>query len=374
MIVPLYCVNEWACTKTRQGFLFKHPDRASIMVRFGDYPGQLFVQRGVLRRVLRLNPKVYDPPEYYGLADGGYQGGDGIDIYPKWTRTTLAKLDGTIRRHHIGHFTEAGTPTAPWPGARYPLAARPHGDGYQDIDGAHLIRAYSHAVAAWSYARDPVARMWSILCANQVMRRFPLVPFLDAEGPEYSLATMWRNVTTTPHQGALGVQRENAWALRCVVESQRAAPHPTQATWIRTFIDMLYIGQAESGATERHDRNSNLQQGEPWGMFGLADDVEVCTGWQWQFMAVAVREAMRVVPETYAHGRVVLERFKAMLDSAPRVHGDVYDGIPTAPGLPRYLVVARGGLLVPRVTEGVGPARAAYDGYAVKAFQEVGLL
>ncbi len=365
--------NGWTCTLTRNGHLFTHPDMPSILVRRGDYDGQMFVQRGWLRRVFDMNPKAYGPPSYYGEPDGGLQGGSDIELYPKWARGTQAKLDGTIRRHHIGKFNENGEPLAPWPGPRYPLAARYHGDGYQNIDGAHLIRAYSYAVAQFAHDCDPVARMWLILCAHEVMRRFPLAPFTDGEGPEYSLATMFRNVTATPHTGALGIQRENAWSLRCVVEAQRVAPSRIFETWITRFVDMLYMGQASNGATERHNKASGLQQSEPWGMFGLSEDVEVCVSWQIPFMVVAVREAMLVVPETYAHGRVVLERFRAIWDSAPRVGGDVYGGVATASGLNRYLVVARNGELVPRITEGVGPARADYDGYAFQAFREVGL-
>ena len=374
MRVPTFEFDGWKCEyNPRRGHLFTHPDKPSIMVRRGDYDGQLFVQRGWVRRLFHINPDAYGPPAYHGLEDGGYQGGGEIELHPKWTRETERRLDGTIRRHHIGRFSDTGEPLPPWPGPRYPLAARPQGDGYQAIDGAHLIRAYSHAIAQFAHDRDPVARYWLILCAHEVMRRFPLVPFMDGEGPEYSLATMFRNVTATPHTGALGIQRENAWSLRCVVEAQRVAPSRMFAVWIQRFVDMLYLGQAANGATERHDKNSGLQQGEPYNMFGLDANAEVCVSWQIPFMVVAVREAMRVVPECHAHGRVVLERFKSIWDSAPRVGGDVYDGIPTAPGLPRYLVVARDGQLVPRITEGVGPARSTYDGYAFQAFHEVGL-
>lgn len=355
--------NGWTCTLTRNGHLFKR-GREKILVRHG--PNRLLtVQRTWLARTFNLHP-----PTYGNVNDGGEQGGQGIVLYP--TTGSLAQLDGTIERHAIASFMGDGTPRPPWPGPRYPLSQDSESP-YKRIDGAHYVRAYSHAVAQFAHDRDPVARMWLILCAHEVMRRFPLAPFTDGEGPEYSLVTMLRNVFATPHTGALGIQRENAWALRCVVEAQRVAPSRMTESWVRQFVEMLYMGQAANGATERHDKASGLQQGEPWGMFGLAENVEVCVSWQIPFMVVAVREAMRVVPETYAHGRVVLARFKEIWRSVPYTTGDVYDGIPTAPGLPRYLVVARDGVLSNYIREGVGPARSAYDGYAFQAFREVGL-
>jgi len=323
MIVPLYSVNGWACTKTRQGFLFRHPDRASIMVRFGDYPGQLFVQRGWLRRVFRRNPDAYGPPAYHGLEDGGYQGGGEIDLHPKWTRETERRLDGTIRRHHVAFFNEDGTPWA-GDGMRYPLSGRYHGDGYHDIDGPHYIRAYTYAVAqyshAWLFGKDPVARMWLILCATHVMRRFPLTPFTNGDGPEYSLHSMWINVNASPHQGGLGICRELAWSLRCVVEAQRVAPCEEFRWWIVRMIDTIYMGQALNGACENHAFGQNLGQEEAEARaFGIQDGESWCVRWQAPFLIRAVREAMSVVPTTWAHGRTILERFKPWYEpSFPR--------------------------------------------------------
>ena len=340
----------------RKGHVFQR-GRERILVRRGEHPGQLLVQRTWFDRTFNI------PQPYYGSKDGGEQGGQGIDLYPKWERETLMRLDGTIRRHHIARFDEKGEPVMPWPGPRYPLAARPQPDGYQAIDGAHYIRAYSHAVAL---PRDPVARMWLILCAYDVLRRFPLVPFMDGDGPEFSLASMETNVWRYPHSGALGITRENAWCLRCVVEAQRVSPTDMFAEWISRFISMIELGQALNGAVERVGPSSGLHQSEPWGMFGLPADFEVCTWWQTTFMVVALDEAAKVLPRLQPKVRTILSRIAPWWQAVPIVPGDVYDGIPTAPGLPRYLVVARGGVLAPTITEGVGPARSAYD-YAAKA-------
>jgi len=368
--------NGWTCTLTRNGHLFKHPDKPSILVRRGDYDGQLFVQRGWLRRVFNMNPKAYGPPSYYGEPDGGLQGGSDIELYPKWARGTQAKLDGTIRRHHIGKFNEKGEPLAPWPGPRYPLAARYHGDGYQDIDGAHLIRAYEHAVAQFAHDRDPVARMWLILCAREIMRRFPILPFTDGEGPEYSLATMHKNVFADPHRAKLGVIRELAHSLRCVVESQRVAPMRLTETWITRFVEMLYMGQALNGAFGDFRYGEAMEQEAPWtvaqpgGFTVLSTDEGEFPSFQARFLYVALHEASKVVPATRTHVRVMLERAKRLEDSCVKVP-DLYR--PELRGLPRWVIVSRGGQLLSTVTEGVGYADTTYDEDMRKVWREQGL-
>lgn len=351
--------DDWTCEyQPRKGHIFTR-GRNRILVRKGEHPQQLIVQRSWLTRTANL------APPYYGAKDGGEQGGQGIDLYPAWSRETLMRLDGTIRRHHIARFDAQGEPLASWPGPRYALAARWQGDGYQAIDGAHLIRAYSHAIAAWAKLRDPVARMWLILCAHDVMRRFPLQPFTDGDGSEYSLVSMETNVWKNPHQGALGVTRENAWCLRAVVEAQRAAPSRVFAEWIRRFVAMVEMGQAHNGAVERVGQSSGLHQGEPWGMFGLSPDFEVCTSWQTPFLIVALAKA--VTPETRDHVRVILGRIQPWWRNVPLVLGE--DNAP--PGLPRYLIVARGGILATHIQAGVGPARPYYDSAAFAAFASV---
>lgn len=355
MRVPLFSFDGWTCTYSRLGHLFTHPDKPSIMVRRGDYDGQLFVQRGWLRRVLRINPDAYGPPTYWGLPDGGYQGGGEIDLHPKWTRETERRLDGTIRRHHIGFFNDDGTP---WTGDgwRYPLVARYHGDGYHDIDGPHYIRAYEYAVAQYAKNRCPVARMWQILCATHVMRRFPLQPFVNGDGPEYSLASMWANVSVSPHLGGLGICRELAWSLRCVVEAQRVSPTDEFRAWIERMIDTIYLGQALNGACESHTYGQGLAQEETEARaFGIPEGVSWCVRWQHPFLIRAVREAMDVVPSTASHGRTILERFRPWF----------FD--PTFPQ-GRYLVMSDG-----PITQGYGPGIPTYDEDARDAIRSAGL-
>jgi len=357
--VPIFEFDNWRCTYTRQGHLFERQGSPSIMVRRGDYDGQLFVQRGWLRRLFRLNPSAYSPPDYFGLPDGGYQGGGEIELYPKWTRQTQAHLDGTIRRHHIGFFNDDGTLWA-GDGMRYPLVGRYHGDGWHDIDGPHYIRAYYNAVALYAKTKDPVARMWLILCATHVMRRFPMTPFVNGDGPEYSLTSMWNNVNAAPHLGGLGICRELAWSLRCVVEAQRVSPTDEFKAWIVRMIDTIYMGQASNGACERHAYGQGLGQEEAEARtFGIKDGEDWCVRWQAPFLIVAVREAMAVVPETFVHGRTILERFR------PWYFGDV----PTA----KYLVMAKDGVVLPQITLGVGPGIPTYDEAAKTAIVSVGL-
>lgn len=369
VICPLFSVDGWECEwNPRVGHRFVRPDMPTILVRRGDFDGQLVVQRTLLDRVMNFRPEIY------GYQAGGYQGGGEIELFPKWSRETRLAMDGTMLRHPVGIFTAEGQPTT-GAGLRYALEARKLPNGYEKIDGPHLIRAYRHAVAQWKKDRDPAARMFLILCAFDVLRRFPLVSFADGDGGGiYSLASMERNVAATPHQGALGITRENAWCLRCVVEAYRAAPSPLFAEWIRRFVAMLDLGQSYGGALERHGFSDGLaEEQDDARRLGVQPDEEWCTSWQTPFLIVAVNEARKLVPTCAAAARNVMVRVRPWWREIEPVAGDVYDGNPTAPGLPRYLIVAKGGRPFERITRGVGPARAAYDGFAFQAFSEVGL-
>lgn len=365
MRVNIFEFDGWQVDyQPRKGHVFSR-GRDRILVR-RNKDGTLAVQRSWLDRTANLSPAPY------GSTSGGEQGGDGIELFPRWTRDNRLAMDGTAMRHDVGYFTPDGMPTL-GDGKRYPLAARNLANGYERYDGSHYIRAYRHAVAQWKKDRDPFARMWLILCAFDVIRRWPLVGFADGEGPEYSLAAMEQNVAASPHLGALGITRENAWGLRCVVEAYRASQYPLFRTWIDRFVRMVEVGQAANGAIERHTKASGLQQGEPWGMFNLPDYAEVCVSWQTPFLVVAVNEARKLVPECTESARTIMARIQAWWHNVELVPGDVYDGIPTNPGLPRYLVVAINGNLDDYISEGVGPARSQYDGYAFEAFKEIGL-
>lgn len=367
--VAAFEFGEWKCDyQPRRGHLFTAPGKPSILVRRGAYLGQLVVQRNWFRRLFNLRPDAYGPPSYFGLPDGGYQGGDRIVLLPQWSRSSQRQLDGTAMRHHVGFFDETGAPASPFPGPRYPLMARPHADGYQDIDGPHYIRAIEDAMVEFAKTGDPFARMWLILCANHVIRRFPPVPFTDGDGPEYSLASMETNVWMFPHTGALGIVRENAWCLRAVVEAQRVAPSLLFENWIKRFVAMAKNGQGLDGALERHTYADGLDEGEAYKL-GMATNLHYCTGWQPPFFVRAVREAMRVVPACFDDGRTILERCRNVWRTAPRVAGE--DNGPS--GLPRYLVIGDANGLYPEIRSGFGPARAYYDVDSFNCFLEVGL-
>ncbi len=360
--------NGWTCTLTRNGHLFSGP--STILVRHGDNR-RLTVQRTWFARASNLHPKPYG-----NVDDGGEQGGQGIDLYPKWTRATRDAMDGTIERHAIASFMGDGTPRPPWPGPRYPLSQDSESP-YKRIDGAHYVRAYSHAVAQFAHDRDPVARMWLILCAHEVMRRFPLASFTDGEGPEYSLATMHKNVFADPHRAKLGVIRELAHALRGVVESQRVAPMRITETWITQFVEMLYMGQALNGAFANNTIDEpSAEQGQPWtvaqpGSFRLlTPDEGEFPSFQARFMYVALNEASKVVPATRTHVRTMLERAKRLEDGCMKVT-DLYR--PELRGLPRWVIVSRGGQLLTDVTEGIGYADTTYDEDMRRVWQEQGL-
>jgi hypothetical protein len=411
--VPVFEFDGWTCEwNARKGaHTFKRGGQ-TIVVRSNAIPGAKHtaalplryarVDRTLLRRLAAwalLPPRLrahgdptVQPGDLVGfgnVTDGGEQGGQGIELLPTWTPETRAAMDGTIERHPCFAFNatsgapltraeigfaeqytlDAATPNTGRPSQFAPFVAPYSGkyERWQRIDGAHLVRAFEYAVAQFAHDRDPISRFDLVNVGHDVMRSYT-----TSETNGWSLAAMERNVFASPHTGGLGITRWNAWCLRAVVEAQRAAPSRVFADWIRRYVGVLYMGQAECGAFERHKFGDGIDQGEPVLLFGLPERYEWCTSWQVPFMVRAVREAMRVVPETQSQGRVILERAKRLWDRAPVVGGDVYDGIATASGLNRYLVIAENGVLVDRVTMGVGPARALYDADAFACFAEVG--
>lgn len=334
--VPLYEHDGWTVDyQPRKGHILQR-GRKRILIR--ESGRRMTVQRTWLDRVLNLHPAPHG-----NIFDGGEQGGGGIDLYPACS--DIARLDGTIERHAIGWWDEDGTPR--FPGTRYPLQQYEPTSPYKKIDGPHYIRAFGPAIGL----RDIVARFWLITCAHDILRRFPMTPFIDGDGPEYSLASMWINVNANPHQGGLGICRELAWSLRCVVEAQRVAPSETFRAWIVRMIDTIYMGQAANGACERHAFGQGLAQEETEAReFGIRDGEEWCVRWQHPFLIVAVREAMRVVPACYTNGRVVLERLRPWYeDSCPKG---------------RYLVMNEG-----PITRGFGPGIPTYDEVAREAIR-----
>lgn len=339
MIVPLYSVNGWTCDyQPRKGHvLTKGRDR--ILIR--ERGARMTVQRTWFDRVFDRHPEPYG-----NVYNGGEQGGGGIDLHPKYDR---AKLDGTIERHAIGWWNADGTPHMP--GTRYPLQSFEPTSPYAKLDGPHYVRAFGPGVGS----RDPVAIWWLQTCAYDVMRRFPLQPFTDGDGPEYSLHSMWINVNASPHQGGLGICRELAWSLRCVVEAQRVAPCEEFRWRIIRMIDTIYMGQALNGACESHTYGQGLAQEETEARsFGIPEGQSWAVRWQAPFLIRAVREAMDVVPSTHAHGRTILERFKPWYE----------------PSFPKgkYLVMNEG-----PITRGYGPGIPTYDEDAVMAIRSVGL-
>lgn len=320
-------------------------------------------RRLTVQRTLRSQKSDVHPAPYGNPTNGGEQGGPGIELHPRYDRV---KLDGTIERHAIGWWREDGTPY--FPGTRYVLGQEEPTSPYAKIDGSHYVRAFGPACRCEEEG-DPVGPWWLDVCAADVMRRWPLAGFTDAEGPEYSLFAMKRNVELMPGLGALGICRELAWGLRCVVESQRVRPTRMKKQWIGVMVWVIAQGQAANGAVERHGKETGLQQGEPWGMFGLEPGVEVCTSWQVPFLVRALREALEVVPELQAAVRSILRPIKGWWLTVPMVAGE--DG--SEPGLPRYLVVARDGKLEDVIQSGVGPARPYYDEDAHAVFADMGV-
>lgn len=395
MRVPLFEFDEWTCDYSpRIGHRFEHPLRGVVLVKPGSFPGQLVVQRTWARRLLNRRPEIHGP-KVYGTTAGGEQGGQGIEIDPVWDPWTRDALDGVALRHDVGFFAPDGTPSF-GDGKRYPLTARRLPNGFERYDGPHYIRAYRHALAQWNHDRDPFARMWLLCCWADVYRRFPLAPFVDTEGPEWSLASMGYNVTASPGLGALGITRENAWALRLGAEVlgvlrdssvslyaylRMKNLHPTNTPdgssyralnrkWCEKFVYVLHIGQAQNGALERHSvRDGVAQEASEYVSFGGSPDDEWCTSWQTPFLLVALARAARYLPEgrTRERAEQIVERVRPWWRNVPFTAGED----DSEPGLPRYLTVAKRGKLEDFIRSGYGPARTYYDESASAAMVEI---
>lgn len=355
-------------------------------------------------------------------ADGGEQGGQGIVLHPRFTRTTMAELDGTIERHPIGafHFDTGAPLTRDELGysANYVLdaatvASNPPfqlaqfiGGGWpnpavvtwQRIDVYHYCRAFNAAVAAWKAKREPVSFFVLIGCANEVLRWLPMLPVTNGD----SLWQRLRNLEGLAggHKGKMGVVRGRAHALRAVVEAAGALQDLNRnaaqdahlgrfEAWIRAAIDAEFLNQMPNGSyTSNTIDEPSSEQGQPWsvaqprayfpggepdfsqGSFRLlAPNEGEAPSWQLCFLTVALAEATRVVPEKLERVREILRGHQRIFSTCPMVP-DRYR--PWLRGLPYWLVVSRDGAAVP-VTEGIGLADTSYDSDAFRAFEEVGL-
>lgn len=355
------------------------------------------------------------------VTDGGEQGGQGIVLHPRYTRTTLAELDGTIERHPIAAFhfdtgmpltrddlgysanyvldgaTVASNPPyqlAQFIGGGWP---NPAVVTWQRIDVFHYCRAFNAAVAAWHAKRDPVGFFQLLACAHEVLRWLPLLPVTNGD----SLYQRLRNLEASGHHGKMGVVRGRAHALRVVVEAARAlqdlasrneAQAATLATfevWIRDAIDAEFLNQMSNGSyTSNTADEPSSEQGLPWsviqpraympggtpdfskGSFRLLSTSESeAPSWQLCFLTVALAEAAQVVPEKLDRVRVILRGHQRIFETCERV-ADRYHADKS--GLPYWLVVSRDGAAVP-VVEGIGLADTTYDADAYRAFSEVGL-
>ena len=347
MIVPMFNVGPWTCDyQPRKGHVFSDGAGGRILVR--EVGRRMTVQRTWRARYLNEHP-----PTYGNVHDGGEQGGGDINLRFRYDQ---ARLDGTIERHAIGWWEPDGTPHMP--GTRYPLQQFEPTSPYAKIDGAHYLRAFEYAGASL----EPVANFWRKTCSADVRRRFSYEPFSDAEGPEYSLGTMWVNVQGAARgSGALGICRELAHALRAVVESQRGLTTFEEFEWIRRMLTTIELGQAENGAVEAHTYGCGVAQEEAEARaFGIPEGTYWCVSWQVPYLIRAVYEAMRVEPGFRELGRRIIARFKPWYVRWPGT-------------LPRYLIMGRNGQPVKTITEGVGPGIPTWDADARYIIAELGL-
>jgi hypothetical protein len=304
-------------------------------------------------------------------------------------------MDGTIERHWIGAFhLETGAPLLREEigfqddyrldqcslNSEPPIQLRPFSTApiahklsdWRRIDAAHLIRAYSHAVAAYAAKQDPAARMWLICQAHDVIRSYCLRPIHEppyADGYDrLSLYKLKTNVWANPHLAKIGIVRWLAWSLRAVVEAQRVAPSRLFSAWIQEFVDLLLLAQAENGALADEVSSDSLNQDEPYQL-GLDRRLGVCTPWQHSFMVSALRKAVDVLPTLREPVRVIFARMAPMFRDVPYV-ADMYGGVP---GPNRYVVTSKDGELLPKITTGIAPARTENQADTFRCFEEMGV-
>lgn len=449
--VPLFEVGGWECSwEPRRGHTFARGlERIRVRsngawkpgmapVKHGEHLPARFMQvdRGLfaLARTAVLGPRrmrgfgentsstgVRELKGWGNVTDGGEQGGGGFSLHPRWRRSALQELDGTIERHPVAAFHwDTGRPLTRADLGHsddYVLDACGLNDGqpfqldpfvnpwtdhplkdWRRIDVFHYARAFDAAVAAWNARRDVVAFFWLICLAQEALRWLPLLPVTNGD----SLYQRLRNLETPQfgHKGKLGVVRGRAHALRVVVEAARALqglePNVSQAQmrrdlegWIRSAIDAEFLSQMLNGSyTNNTEDEPSSEQGQPWhvaqplayradgspdftkGTFRVLSVREgEAPSWQLCFLTVALAEASKVVPDKLDRVRSLLRGHKSIFDTCQRVP-DRYR--PELRGLPYWLVVSRDGAAIP-IIEGIGLADTTYDADAFRAFAEVGL-
>jgi hypothetical protein len=435
--VPLFEVDGWRCEwNARRGtHTFTRPGSQPIVIRSNatiplrtdtdPLPRFAAVERTWTRRTLPYRLKGYDNPlsGYGDVGEGGEQGGQDIELHPKWEGDrTIAELDGVIERHPVCAFDfTTGAPltreqlgydfvyrpikTMPGEGdtLQLPPFVRPVPPNHpcarwQRYDPAHLIRGYAAAVAAWRERRDIVAFWWLQVVDNDVR-----LSYADrkVKGGYWSLAEILENTRTWAKGSAqLGEIRAHAWSLRAVVEATRARmqarsiqdgraviypdPEHPSTSWIKNFVEMVLNAQAANGALASNFKTSGEEMGIPWKDWQpyttsnrqfnaiLHENETELPAWQVPFLLRALYEAQDVIREevTTARVREIVRRWMRVYRTCELIPSG-YDH--THKGLPKYIVVARDGALLPTLSEGIGAGITEYEGDAFDVARRLGV-
>ena len=351
-----------------------------------------------------LRPDRDGPVSAHGFAsvmtptDAGEQGGGFIELHPPTSRCSAAIVDSWIDRSPVAAFNrrtgraltrrdlgkgfeyrlERGSDTIQrlpqFVRGTVPLALA----GWEAPDEQHLVRAFMRALGAWREGRDPVARWWILMLAEDARLAYQeaTIPQTSDWRP-FSLGNALADAAQNPGHGGR-IVRGVAWVLRLGAAAlEVGAPNQDEwRAWIAAMVRYVHLVQLDNGAfysAPYADPNGNptwADQGEAWNLYGLDERYSECPSWQIPFLVRALWEAQVQVPELSRRVVTILGKTRKLWGTAPLV-ADMYGGVP---GLPLYLVTAENGVPVPSVDAGVGPARSMYDADAFAVFVRAGLL
>lgn len=326
------------------------------------------------------------------LINGGEQGGTDIALCPDWTGTAFggryAGLVGDLigERNRFACYLEDGRFATRaelglnWPYDLYRgaenaipqfkndrVVGEPNGCTYeaalraqQDIDLAHLIRAYGHDLAATRLVGDNAARHRLLGTAEDMRLGLSEERLSSGSSYEYpSLEYDLRLAQTNPNKGGQ-ILRSKGWAnkLGALVLEYTAAE--CWGKWADMALQEAELVRLPSDLSTCDWKAGGLNQGDPWYVYGLREDQAVSTTWQAPF---------------YLEGLARLDEFgdvwrEGGVEMARALYANGLQTVPgednaTLRGNPLYAIVAENGAYLESADKGVALSRPYYDRHAL---------
>lgn len=356
------------------------PGMGLVLPRGNLLPRFATIERTYRRRTLP-HELVGRPYEGTTTGLGNFDGGlQGAMIYLDFAQVprNIAWLDGVIERHPVCAFNfDTGEPLTPaelgHPEYR-PLRNNSHAEPpfqlwqfestrigdrcefWQRYDPAHLQLAYACAVGL----HDPVAPWWIDVVASDVA----IAKSLDGQATG-SLGQELGNARGGARGSAYaGEVRARAWEIGAQTQGYVLFPDEQRWRWLNGAIEFEDLIMSEAGAFTRDGGNHDAYQGHPWivtpdGEAPMPQTWEAETWWEGCFMCDVLEDAAVALgdPVSFERMRSILRRRKRVHDQLPQRSGQ-YGTV----GVPKFLVVAKDGVLVDEITEGFKPGLNSYTG------------